>query len=478
MKKKLRIILASILVVALSSTAVFAAGVPEDVAGTDCEKAVEKLMEEGVITGDIDGMYHPEQNLSRAQISVMIARAIDPTVAEDQNAAAAGLKFSDMEGYDWAAGAVGLMAERGFAKGYPDGTFKPGNDVSVAELITFVMRAAGYDDEALQGDEWPYNYINEAKKLGIFSDDSGKDLQKTKATKEQAALIIYNTLDLIKKEAQKYEAEQAAEGFVYGNIDFDSNLTTVNGKALAADVKIYPYEKKSKYSKDMELPDVTVLGTESVYKYKNVSTVGFYKVENNKVTEIILPKDVGFSGKIYGVINEANFVTVKDEGDLVELATLAAGKEINWLTKNVNSEWTSDNWQKAVSNVIKGGYLMEMKASKGRVTAINSIESTFISVEGTVPMCLGDTVKKELYVTEKNHDRQLLKLSDNNYIAYGDNTIVYELNEDMDAYEVGSMSDVKKGCYVRAYDITDNDIEQADIIIVSEKKFYGGRQVK
>ena len=45
------------------------------------------------------------------------------------------------------------------------------------------------------------------------------------------------------------------------------------------------------------------------------------------------------------------------------------------------------------------------------------------------------------------------------------------LNEDGDAYEVGSMSDVRDDNYIRAYDISDDDEEEADIIIVSKNKF-------
>ena len=466
MKNKLKMILTALLVMALSTTAAFAASVPADVAGKTCEDAVEELMDEGIITGDTDGLFHPEDNLTRAQASIMIAKAIDPEIVADQEAAAAGFEFSDMDGYDWAAGAIGLMTDREIAKGYPDGTFKPGNDVSVAELITFVMRASGYEDEALNDDIWPYNFINEAKKIGIFADDSGKDLQKTKATKEQAAVIIYEALDLIKEEAQKYEAEQAVEGFVYGDIKFDANITSVSGKALASDVKVYPYEKKKNYSSDMELPDVTKLITDSVYKYKNVSTVGFYKVENNKVTAIILPKDAGFSGTVYGVINEANSVTVKGEGALTELVTLAAAKELNWFTKVVIDPGTVDAY-------IDFGYLVEMRSSKGQITEINVMDEFYIPTGKLYFADLGETIKTEggLAVAEKNTDRDLLKLSNSEYVAYRDTTIVYVLNEDKDAYEVGSMSDVKKGYYVRAYDISDDDLGEADIIIVSNNKF-------
>lgn len=459
---KIKTVLAVVLAISLGSSVAFASSVPSDVEGQPCEKAVQTLVEEGIVTGDTDGLFHPEANLTRAQVSVMIGKAINPDIA-DQNETAS--KFSDMNGYGWAGGAVGLMSDRSIAKGYPDGTFKPGADVTVAELITFTLRACGYDDDMLLSGIWPDNYINEAEKLGIYKDDSGKDLQKVKATKEQAATVIYNALDKIKEEAKKAEADENLADFVYGEIKFDAGTTSINGKALASDVKVYVYGKKNDYSEDMKLPEISKLSTETVYKYKNVSTVGFYKVVNGKVTAIILPENIGFTGKVYGVINDAQSVTVKDEGAVTELETLAAGKEISWqVKKGIESQVPS-----SIGNYIKQGKLTELKTSKGKVTSISTVINTG---EEVFPMVLEGTGDGAgLAVTEKNSDRNLLKLSNEKYIAYRDTTVVYVLNEEQTEYTAGTMSSVKKGYYVRAYDITDDDNDEADIIIVCEKAF-------
>ena len=459
---KIKMLLAVVLAITLGSSVAFASSVPSDVVGRPCEKAVQTLVEEGIITGDTDGLFHPEANLTRAQVCVMIGKAINPDIA-DQNGTVSW--FSDMTGYAWAGGAIGLMVDRNIAKGYPDGTFKPGADVTVAELITFVLRACGYDDDMLQSGIWPDNYITEAKKLGIYTDDSGKDLQKVKATKEQAAIIIYNALDKIKEEAKKAESDENMEDFVYGEIKFDANTSSINGKALAPDVKIYIYGSKNDYSADMKLPEISKLSTETVYKYKNVSTEGFYKVVNGKVTAIILPENVGFSGKVYGVLNDAQSVTVKDEGAVTELETLAAGKEISWqVKKGIESQVPS-----SIGNYIKQGKLTELKTSKGKVTSISTVINTG---EEVFPMVLEGTGDGAgLAVTEKNSDRNLLKLSNEKYIAYRDTTVVYVLNEEQTEYTAGTMSSVKKGYYVRAYDITDDDNDEADIIIVCEKAF-------
>ena len=52
-------------------------------------------------------------------------------------------------------------SRQGLIKGYPDGTFKPANQVSYAEAITMLVRALGYKDEFLSG-QWPANYLAKA----------------------------------------------------------------------------------------------------------------------------------------------------------------------------------------------------------------------------------------------------------------------------------------------------------------------------
>ena len=197
-KSKLLKVLAVTLAVALGSVAAFAATVPADVQGTDCEKAVTKLVEENIITGDTDGLYHPDKNLTRAEVSTLIAKAVDPKAADSK----ATVNYSDMAGYGWAAPFIGLMTEKQIAKGYPDGTFKPGANVKVSELAAFVIRACGINDGDLEG-TWPDNYMKKADEMDLFDAVEGKDHTSmldpnVPATKEQAAIAVYNALDQIR----------------------------------------------------------------------------------------------------------------------------------------------------------------------------------------------------------------------------------------------------------------------------------------
>ena len=60
------------------------------------------------------------------------------------SAAAAG--FSDVtSAYDWAKDAIGALSEAGIIQGYPEGTFKPGNNITKEEAVALFARAMGAD---------------------------------------------------------------------------------------------------------------------------------------------------------------------------------------------------------------------------------------------------------------------------------------------------------------------------------------------
>ena len=86
MKKKLiRIAAAAMCMAMAASNIAFAAEVPEDVKDSGIgglSEAVSELMDEGIITGDDDGLFHPLDNLTRAQVCIRIVKAINPNPAE------------------------------------------------------------------------------------------------------------------------------------------------------------------------------------------------------------------------------------------------------------------------------------------------------------------------------------------------------------------------------------------------------------
>jgi hypothetical protein len=59
---------------------------------------------------------------------------------DELDAAVNDNKFSDLAGHDWAKGYINVMADAGIVKGITASTFEPGKNISYAELITMLIR--------------------------------------------------------------------------------------------------------------------------------------------------------------------------------------------------------------------------------------------------------------------------------------------------------------------------------------------------
>jgi len=99
-------------------------------------------------------------------------------------------KFSDMAGH-WSNGFVAYATSLGVIAGYPDGTFKPDNTVTYDEAATMLVAALGYTPDSLVG-TWPANYVTKAKVLGILDGIKGGAVG---ANRGDIATMTYQTLD-------------------------------------------------------------------------------------------------------------------------------------------------------------------------------------------------------------------------------------------------------------------------------------------
>jgi len=185
MRKVLSFVL--VLALVLGSFSMAFAATPSDVVGQDCQEAVDVLMGLGVVNGYEDGTFKPDQAVTRAEMAKLIVVALG---LEDY--AIGTSKFTDMAGYGWAQGYVAYATGLGVVKGYPDGTFKPGQTVTYDEAAAMIVRALGYTDESLTG-TWPANYVVKAKALGILDDVKSA---MGGANRGDIAQMLYNSLTL------------------------------------------------------------------------------------------------------------------------------------------------------------------------------------------------------------------------------------------------------------------------------------------
>ena len=105
----------------------------------------------------------------------------------------------------WAKESVNAVKEMGLFKGYEDGTFRPNQNISRAELMSSIGSLLPYKESKLvykDSDDiphWALENIEKCSAYGIVSgDDNGYIRPNDFITRAEAATMIYKLLKVLK----------------------------------------------------------------------------------------------------------------------------------------------------------------------------------------------------------------------------------------------------------------------------------------
>lgn len=132
-------------------------------------EAITALVEQGIINGYTDGTFKPENTITRAEFSKILAVASAPS---GYNFSATTTTFPDIADmnaeHGWAVPYIAYAVSTKAINGYTDGTFKPGNPVTYAEAIKMIVCTLGYTPVVdLTLDPWYQGYLNIANQIGL-----------------------------------------------------------------------------------------------------------------------------------------------------------------------------------------------------------------------------------------------------------------------------------------------------------------------
>ena len=123
-----------------------------DIGSHWAKDSIVKMAAMGYAKGS-DGLFRPDDKISRAEFVSLLIRVLG---ISNQDAV---LKFTDVKPGDWFAKDVALAAEKGYVKGYEDGSFKPNSPITRQEIGTII--GSLLEDDVTNADEI----------LSLFSDD-------------------------------------------------------------------------------------------------------------------------------------------------------------------------------------------------------------------------------------------------------------------------------------------------------------------
>ena len=153
---------------------------------------VEYLKNHSVTLGYPDGTFRPNNQISRAEMATFMVKARNLTYT-------GGLtNFTDVPSTHWAYNYIMAAKQAGIIGGYPDGTFKPENMVTRAEISVMVSRAGNFTYSGgltnfsdVPSTYWGYQYIMAVKQYGIVSGyPDGTFKPDNQATRAEASVMV------------------------------------------------------------------------------------------------------------------------------------------------------------------------------------------------------------------------------------------------------------------------------------------------
>ena len=287
-----------------------------DVSTEDNVEAIEVLQSVGVMVGDENGDFNPDQLVTRNEMAVVMSNLMEYNVATYSGTS----PFTDVP--SWAEPYVAACWTNGITAGTSATTYGGDQSVTTAQAALMLMKALGYFqyDSDFNGD-WKLATITQGNKISLFKDvDSGV---RDAMTRNDVAQLVLNTL-----EAGMVEANKSGQDITVGDITITNSVeyeyvtsqesyaraidTLQGASATSISTKGYIVELGEKlYDGDLRRNENTRdaygrPGTQWVY---NLDEVGTYAdaplaTYTNKVTK----------GDLYSLVTKARLDDIERKG--------------------------------------------------------------------------------------------------------------------------------------------------------------------
>lgn len=186
------------------------------------DEAIQVINALGIMVGDSSGDFQLGRQVTRAEFITM---AVNATGAGDQVGAASTSPYPDVPRTHWAAGYVQAGVQAGLISGYLDGTFRPGNKITLAEGATIVLKLLGYSASDFSG-AYPSGQLAMYRNLkldrGITAQDAADPM-----TRQDTLYLFYNLLTAKGKDGAIYVSHLGYGLNAAGEVDLVALINSV-----------------------------------------------------------------------------------------------------------------------------------------------------------------------------------------------------------------------------------------------------------
>lgn len=346
--------------------------------------------------------------ITRAQMATVISRVIGM-----EGMSGSEMPFTDVP--DWAKDQVSLMYSMGIMVGDGNGNFMPSSPVTGAQTAKIIVHVLGYDLQAASLGGFPYGYMLQADKLGLFEGiQVGAD---DAISRFEVACMLYNAAGVEMYKAVSYgeyttfEPDGTDYLKTYLDTDFGEGvLQAINGKTAIKDARA-----------DMgyALLDGRIV-----------------KVEGNKYDAML-----GYRVKYY----------IKNTGGTDELVFLTEAEK-NQVTRIKRRELLTDSSDFSLTKI---------------VYELSSGKSDYVSVNSELCYVYNGKYDFDFEKSDFAFDTGYIDLIDHNYDDVADIVMVW----DFENIAVSAVSGEKiLGIYNNRLDLSEKQEKYVDIVLASGER--------
>ena len=160
-----------------------------DVDSKDNVEAIEVMQAVGVMVGDTNGNFNPDQKVTRGEMAVVMANLLNLKV---EDFVGAKTPFTDVP--EWATAYVAACYADGITAGISATQYGFNYEVTTAQAALMMMKALGYFQNAKDfGSDWQVATVKQGSKINLF--DGVEAGASTAMTRNDVAQIALNTLE-------------------------------------------------------------------------------------------------------------------------------------------------------------------------------------------------------------------------------------------------------------------------------------------
>ena len=198
-----------------------------DVTSENNVEAIEVLEAVGIMIGDENGNFNPDQNVTRNEMAVVMANLMEYNVASYKDTS----PFTDVP--SWAEPYVAACWTNGITAGYSDTIYGGSDTVTTAQAALMLMKALGYFQYASDfGSDWQLATTRQGNAIDLFV---GVDSGVTQPmTRNDVAQLVLNTLEAGTVEASTDGSWSIGDVVINNNVTY-SYITSNQTYATAID---------------------------------------------------------------------------------------------------------------------------------------------------------------------------------------------------------------------------------------------------